>query len=374
MKRVRAILILALAAPIVLGLALLAIHGLEPSYQGKRLGAWLEELPAKSTVPAPGSVIGASSPSPQFDPTVEAASAAVRQIGTNAIPTLLDLLRRRDSRFRLAVTSLLSKQSLIRFRFARDYELRARSLAGFRALGPIAAPAVPKLLKLYRERDDLRRELQDALAAIEPESVRGLAGELDSPHVERRLDAAHILGDWFGPSAEPAVPALVRRLEEDKDTRVRQRAAVSLGRIARMPTLAVPALRMRLNDPDRLVRVLAINAIAEFGSAAESAVPELVKRLEDEDLGVRRCAASCLGKIGRHPDLVVPQLTQRLKETDGSLRIVTLDALAKYGPDARSAVPEVVKLLNDSSAEIRSFALGVLKRIDPSLAAATARE
>ena len=129
MKGAHAILTLALAVLIALGLALFPIRRLEPSYQGKRLGAWLEDLTAKSTFGALRQVLVSSSASPQVAPTAEAGSAAVREIGTNAIPMLLDLLQRRDSRFRLAVTSLLSKQSVIRFRFARDYELKAQAQA-----------------------------------------------------------------------------------------------------------------------------------------------------------------------------------------------------------------------------------------------------
>jgi len=121
MKRAHAILTVALAALIALGLAWFVIRRLEPSYQRKRLGAWLEDLAVQPTFRRPRVLIVPSPASTQGDATAETASAAVRRIGTNGIPTLRGLLQRRDSRFKLTVTSLLSKQSLIKIRFARDY-------------------------------------------------------------------------------------------------------------------------------------------------------------------------------------------------------------------------------------------------------------
>src|SRR5215469_11736120 len=59
----------------------------EPVYQGKRLGEWLA---------------GYNGPSPETD-------EVVRRLGTNAIPTLLRMLRAKDSQLAAGLVKLVRK-------------------------------------------------------------------------------------------------------------------------------------------------------------------------------------------------------------------------------------------------------------------------
>ena len=92
-KRGRIALAVSLAA--IAGVVLWQASGpraREPVYQGKGLRVWLSEnYYARPALNGPG---------------LEAARSGLRQIGTNAIPTLLDLLRKKDSALVAALSHL----------------------------------------------------------------------------------------------------------------------------------------------------------------------------------------------------------------------------------------------------------------------------
>src|ERR1043166_10284365 len=91
-------------AAAVLGVALTgyALWPREPRWQGRSLSSWLVDL-APDKPPA----------------TRIAAAAAVRAVGTNAVPFLLDWMRERevDPEWKLRLHDWLSRQSLIKVTF-----------------------------------------------------------------------------------------------------------------------------------------------------------------------------------------------------------------------------------------------------------------
>ncbi len=118
----------------------------EPSYGGKKLSAWLDELPQAVHTAYPATA-----------PPVQ----AVRAIGTNAIPWLLYQFRTDDTSWYGLYKSWpekangwLDKQHLVAYRFSEPMRAPAlkprlrRGTQGLEALGELAAPAIPELLKL----------------------------------------------------------------------------------------------------------------------------------------------------------------------------------------------------------------------------------
>ena len=73
---------------------------------------------------------------------------AVRQIGTNAIPTLLRLLRVKDSALKIKLMELVQRQHIIKIEYmsADGWHYRARNAFG--DLGTNAQMAVPALIKI----------------------------------------------------------------------------------------------------------------------------------------------------------------------------------------------------------------------------------
>lgn len=109
----------------------------DPRYRGKTLHTWLVLLQSANLTER------------------EEAEAAVREIGTNALPTLIAWLSHRDSKQERSVSSWFAKHGVFtRDRFSENY-YRSKALCGFRALGTNGQSAVP----------DLRRLLADPAAA-----------------------------------------------------------------------------------------------------------------------------------------------------------------------------------------------------------------
>jgi hypothetical protein len=153
-------------------------HG-EPTYAGKPLSFWLK-----------GFDIGYNDPrKPSHDQSVE----ALREAGTNAIPTLLRMLRSRDSDLNHRLTRLLAKQRVIKVDYVSADRQRWAAREALSALGLAAKPAIPELVAIARQEtvrsewhtqyakeilDDLKREWprevnNDIAGAIEMAIPRG---------------------------------------------------------------------------------------------------------------------------------------------------------------------------------------------------------
>jgi hypothetical protein len=255
-KRVYVALAVVLVALIsVVDWQLLRSQEREPVYQGKRLSVWLHD----------------------YSDTGEVTNA-VRQTGTNAIPTLLKMLRKKDS----SVVCMLRDQwgrhiSEIRylpvwFRYPdwfthQAVNSNAETVLGFHILGADARQAVPTLVRIYEQNISLASRLcaSDALFSI-------------------------------GPAAGAAVPSLLRGAS-DSNEQVRVRAVAALWQIHPQPSLVVPAFAKSLDDTKSAVREMAATALGDFGADAQQAVPALVLFLSDSDAGVRECVTNALLKI-----------------------------------------------------------------------------
>jgi len=126
----------------------------EPAYQGKRLSAWLR-------------VVGSSVNLVESNQARE----AVKEMGTNALPTLIRMLGTRESLLKSKLRPASLRYPLVR----RFYIPRADPPGpglwwiGFRILGPSAKPAVPQLIEMLGTEDDLiRSRVASSLEAIGP--------------------------------------------------------------------------------------------------------------------------------------------------------------------------------------------------------------
>jgi hypothetical protein len=121
-------------------IATIAWHALsnrEPSYSGKRLSVWLDELVELE-------------PRKRMDPQAPPVQA-VRPLGTNAIPWLMKELKYRSEPWAWRINDLLAKQQFIKYRFPDASKHNARGTAGFEALGELGVAAIPSLLALVEE-------------------------------------------------------------------------------------------------------------------------------------------------------------------------------------------------------------------------------
>jgi len=104
----------------------------------------------------------------------EEAGAAVREIGTNAVPTLTAWLAHRDSAAEKKLTVWLAKVGLFsRDRFSENY-YHSKALCGFRALGTNGQSAVPDLRRFLAD-PALASDAAYAMAWVAPSEAEKLA-------------------------------------------------------------------------------------------------------------------------------------------------------------------------------------------------------
>jgi len=224
----------------------------DPVYKGKRLSMWLE---------------GYDSPLTNIV-RMEEANAAVRYVGTDAIPILLRRLRAKDAPLKDSLIKLAQKQHVIKFFHKPALTQHEEAEWGFVALGLDGRSAVPALIELYAQNKSdpiLRSMLSGALGAI-------------------------------GVNAREAIPALVQGLT-DSNTYVCAYAASALGQIHCEPQLVVPALINCLTNRDWHTKELTMGALATFGANAKSAIPALTQLKDDSDARVKEAAKDALFQI-----------------------------------------------------------------------------
>jgi HEAT repeat protein len=258
-KRTLCLSILAVA---VLGLIVWALvpHE-EPDLiiQGKALRKWLEGYGS-------GQGLGL--------PHAKKVDEIVREAGTNAIPTLLQILEEGDdSTLKLKLVALLQKQNLVRVKYINQYRRKQQVYIAFTRLGPVAKDAVPRLVEIY---------------------------ELSTAEHSRNC-AACALGA-IGPVAKAAVPALLRGAS-GTNLLLRLNSLAALAGIHAEPELVVPVFMNCLNDTDPMVRLYVTRGLGLFGEDAKQAVPGLVRGLNDPYSYVRQEATNALKLID--PELAV---------------------------------------------------------------------
>jgi hypothetical protein len=258
---------------------LIATWPSDPKYNGKPLTYWLEHYWPTPTNMG-GSYILAD---PQ---SVE----AIRNIGTNGIPTFLRLIRAQDSPIKLKLIALAQKQHLVTIEF---------SGRGLIYTGP-PQPATPqkKRPRIKFTPAGVRNqwaafgfgELRSAASNAVPSLTELLD---DHPSQISQVSAIQALGA-IGPAAGPAAPCIVRVLA-GTNVADRGNCVWALGQIHAHPDLAVPALTDLLSD--RSLAQAAAEALAQFGPAAEPAVPVLTELLDDPNSNVHRAATNALERI-----------------------------------------------------------------------------
>jgi hypothetical protein len=224
----------------------------EPVYQGKPLSVWLEGYGPGESTPA----------------RIRKADQVVREMGTNAIPTLLRLLRVDDPpTWQADVIGLLQKQSFIKIKHVEAWGQHFRAWQAFKQLGGDAGSAVPGLMAIYERNisEDSQVETILSLGAI-------------------------------GPPAKSAVPMLLRGMT-NASPNYRCNVMIALGQIHSEPELVVPALLKSLSDGDAQSRRWAAQTLGTLGAEATPALPALIPLLKDQDYTVRNAATNALRAI-----------------------------------------------------------------------------
>jgi hypothetical protein len=249
---------------------------------------------------------------PLAPPETSPAHAAVRAIGTNAIPWLVDWMGagpRPWERFRGFVNRHLAMPRFHPGGLPPVERRHVAALEGFLALGELAEPALPALSNLLC-RPNPGLPLTQAIAAVGPAGIDVLTNALASGREDVRELAALSLG-LEGPTAASAVPMLLTLIERGE---AGYHVLGALGRIGCQPHQAVPPLRRQLDrvlageadDPCGMTVLL----LGLCGEAARPAVPRLRQLYEQSGAVERRPIQAALQRID-------PAAATRLPADDG---------------------------------------------------------
>lgn len=278
----------------------------EPVYRGRTLSEWV----IHRRVPTASGIIPATALA-ELTAARQKGEEAIRECGTNAIPTLLRLLCARDSTLKTKLMDLAQKQHIINLRFTRAEDWNDAAVEAFWILGTNAQGAVPALIKIIDQNISFhsRSCAISALAEI-------------------------------GPAANKAVPTLLR-WAKNADTRLRPYAIILLRRI----------------DPEAAAKTVIKDA---------SPYPPGAVRTD-----ARASPITTYGISVAHTQqlLTVSALTNTLRDIDFAVRDLAVRTLRELGPEAKPAVPALIEALRDSDNIVRVSATNALRAIDPAAAA-----
>jgi len=315
-----------------------AARSREPVYQGKTLTEWLYNndpdfvwMPNDlyghihnelwESVVAGGYAARDSATNepvhPDIAPVPDPAMVATRQIGTNAIPRLLELIASRPSVVERS-RDLLTPKLPARFsRFLYTTQMiptaerrHVGAFKGFHALGTNAETALPSLSNLL-QRPGADFELGCAIASIGPKGREVLVNALTNSESDSRNVAAFCLGNDLG-ARTTAVPALVSLVERGQAS---YQVLGAIGRLGGEADLVVPALTRfleRTNAPSAAgfeTENMAVMILGLYRGKAQSAVPVLLQLYEDTDKTTRQVIRVVIKNIDPQR---APQLLGRL--------------------------------------------------------------
>src|SRR5688572_14288763 len=220
-RRRIAIVVVAVA---MLGLLFCGVRSTEPRHEGKSLTSWLrsyepdgEEMPAH-------------------------VQHAIRRMGTDALPRLLELLQERPFVAKQKIYSFLNDQ--VGLDLSDDFlAWKARSVQALQALGPTAKPALPELTRLLHDPDHENCFVAaEVLPHLGPEATPTLVGALSSTNSEVRYSGVWGLS-YSGSNGEPAIQLLLERLSDaSEEFSVRMGSVRAVGKIGKQPEKVVPVL------------------------------------------------------------------------------------------------------------------------------------
>jgi hypothetical protein len=244
---------------------------IEPVYQRKTLTQWLKRLDD-------GEAFGISSGSlPSFTREQIEAADAIRAIGTNALPCLLEDIQAHPSekatwiRFNRKLDSLTMKRFGWGFSMGEitsEDRIRWRAAQGLSALGPLAKPAVPELTHLLFTNyfHSSIKEAAYALAGIGPDGIAVLTNAVQPTNEWSGMCAIWALGQHPATGTN-AIPFLISATTSSSEGTACGAIQV-LGLFQVDGEHVLPALKNALNSSNADVRRDAARALAEFGAEA----------------------------------------------------------------------------------------------------------
>ena len=352
------------------GFAWVVLRPHEPVFEGQPLSLLLNEANRNRGLAA-GYFTGVSPPESQI-PRMRA-ERALRALGTNALPILVEMAGTRSSPFRRVVGGMADDAQMGFLHLPPQQGKHETAVWGMRLFGREARPAVPALTRLLSDRDpEVQWAAAECLAGIGPEAAEAVPALVrmlkNRSRANQRyemmavLGTAHALGE-IGPAASAAIPALEEVTNDPTLARSHAAAAVAMIKIGQG---SFRTFFERLKDTsDERKWYLVAAEVGRLGANAEPAVPLLLAGFQRTNDRIRRIAAMAVGQLHRQPDLCLRPLVSLLDSATNNLRDIALSALANFGQAAKPVAPEIARYLTDSDVGVRRNATNALGRVNP---------
>jgi HEAT repeat protein len=244
--------------------------------------------------------------------------AALGQSSKQALPTVRKCLDTKDTAERLWVAATLlcidpdernAAEVLLAALNGRDKQARGLAIRACGDLGPRVKALVPFLAKAAGDTDDDDIQEQGARAlrrmgALAEPAIPALVEMLTN---DRNFQARQIAAEALGPIGKASIPALSRVLETAPFRPGRAEAAYALGRLAKDNPQVLRLLTEALADREPFVQISAAVALGRLKKGAASAKEALTQASHgdgpvpqrEEDLWVRASASWALTQLGR---------------------------------------------------------------------------
>ncbi|MDB6124816.1 MAG: repeat protein, partial [Pedosphaera sp.] len=319
------------------------------------------------------------------------AAEAIRGIGTNAIPFLLEeaFNSKGNSALRTNLSKLMNSfpTSLNLATFASREFIGSEAADAIREIKPPARMVLPRLEKALAETNIFSyRQALYLLGCIDGDEEKGvpylIAGVKNADPLTRSLALQSL--KWIGPPAKAAVPTVMQILTISNSPGFRMSAVTTLGA---MGSNAVPALGKlkemlaqetrpyerttiaialyRIDDQQtEALKILldpirdksqparrqsAISQLWNLGLAARVAIPDLLEALEDESETVWWSAGQALKRLDVSQELYVPKLERKLKASSEDTRRNAASLLMQVAPGNAEAMKYLIALMERDS-------------------------
>lgn len=369
-----------------------SVFNREPEYRGQKLSTWFKQYYRTGR--------GLRQ---ENDPQHEQAAAALRALGTNAIPFLVRecFTTNQESPFQTNVLTLLATlPGPFRFpAFVPAMTVRQEAASAIGEIKPPAEQLLPVAINWLNDPNQYQRYM-----AVWLLGRAGEGGEAGVPFLRAKLSSgdpwertlATLSLDRLGPAARRAVPDLIEFVRTN--TRASHYAYRALARVGPQASNAIPVLREKLtaetNDytraslataliciDDRQAEAMAVlkadlantqdtnthrqvvHALKDIGTNARPALPLLVAALNDPDMSVWHPALSVLLSLGE-TNLAISTALEKLKQDDRAARYNAMTFLLRVQPTSAAVMSNLVVEVNElawgSSAIDEAARLGAL--------------
>ncbi len=304
-------------------------------------------------------------------------AVAVRAMGTNALPWLINNLPYRKYRGLLDACpqSLLLMDMSVELAeydgkgptinlLSAELERQKQLIRAFRMLGPLAKPAVPELSEALNNPAAIEAACL-ALAMIGKEAHPALAAALTHTNPVVRETAVGVFinvpmeADW-------AVPYLIL-CTKDADAEVRSSALRALSGIDGDPGVLIPYYLTVVTNANNHLRVYAVKGLGRLGPKAKDSLATVLAALKDVDEGVRWEAMRALVKIDPPTAVKAGVVTLLIEQLEHSVVVRTraiIKLLAELKQEARPALPVLRRLTRNQDARIRTEAASAMEKIE----------